>query len=220
MKQSFFKPPMSAIGLIAICLFPMISISAPMSIREESGSADTLEAVDASVSRPRYTTFAAGSDPNEYRPPAGNVLYRTAGNTCLGLTTTTWLDVFGGDIDFTTGPASSLVEVNYYGQASIGVGPNESRLYFKCTISQDGGSSWQACSGSGGTNGVIFARRTTYYDGTKITYGPSTASGTYIGYLSGLQTSTATKVRLQARVQLDNNGNSGQLCASNVIIRY
>ena len=221
---------LTAAALSVLFLIPVLSLSAPSRGKPASGLADGIEGGDDTLSQQFLGNSAAESgydltgapslgtpDPNSYRSPAGTVLYRTVGATCKTLTTTTWVDIFDQDIEFMTGPASSLVEVNYSSQVSIGSGPTDNRVYFKCSVSQDGGTTWTGCTGSTGSNGLILARRTT---DTGNVFGASTHSGSYLGFLSGLLPSTATKVRLQTKVQLDNDGNSGQLCASNVIIRY
>jgi hypothetical protein len=162
--------------------------------------------------------------PNIYTPPAGTVLNRTLGTSCVELTknSTTWTDVFGTDISLTTGAATSLIEVNFSSQAAVSGGQVDLRLDMRCQVSQDAGTTFNSCSGQNTTNGVIFARRIKSNDGTN-TFQGTTNPGTYIGFYPNTLPSQATLIRLQVRNRVADSAASASssfVCFPNVIIRY
>lgn len=169
----------------------------------------------------RGITPMAGGDPNTYVRPAGNVIYRSAGTSCVTINSTDPTDVFPTTqtpttIDFTTSPATNFIEIQYSGQISLGAGTLTNRVFFRCSVSQDGGTSYTPCSGMG-TNGYIMARR------VETGLAPNsfqtvTNSGNYIGYVA-VQPSTPTILKLTARLE-QVNINSATVCSSNAIVRY
>ena len=171
----------------------------------------------------RGITLMGASDPNTYVRPAGNVIYRSAGNSnsCVTVDSVDPKDVFPSTqnpttIDFTTGPASNFIEIQYAGQFSIGVGTALNRIFFRCSVSQDDGATYNPCSGIS-TNGLTMVRRVE----TGLPTNPFqlvTTSASYIGYVAVLP-STPTKLKLTARLEVV-NGNSGTVCLSNAIVRY
>jgi hypothetical protein len=159
-----------------------------------------------------------GIDPNAYARPPGNVIYRSAGPSCVVLANTTPVDVFPtapGTIEFTTSPATNFIEIQYSGQYSLGNGTLTNRAFFRCSVSQDGGTTFIPCSGIG-TNGYIMARRV---ETSSVTpFALVTSSGGYTGFVS-VQPSTPTIVKLDARLEVV-NGAVGTACFSNAIVRY
>ena len=175
------------------------------------------DAIDGELAAPNVV-------PNISTPPAGTVLHRTLGTNCVDLnkTSTTWTDAFGSDISLTTGAASSLIEVNFSSQAAVSAGTVDLRLDFRCQVSQDGGSTFNNCSGQNATNGIIFARRIKSSDGTNGFQG-TTNPGTYIGYYPNATPSQPTLVRLQVRNRVADSAASASssfVCFPSVIIRY
>jgi hypothetical protein len=156
-----------------------------------------------------------------YTPPAGTILYVDNGVTeCRTLynNSADWIDVFGGDIPFTTGQATQAVEVNFNAQAAIGSGTVDNRINFRCLISQDNGVTWSQCGTQGSTNGVVLARRVLNNGGRSFTN--QTNSGTYIGH-SLVNPGAETQLRLQAKhLVVDPLGANSTLCYPNVVIRY
>lgn len=178
-----------------------------------------IEGADGAAEPQNFRVLSEGDVIPNYAPPMGTILYKTLGATCApALTTADWVDVFGGDIAFRTGSASSLLEVNFSSQSSIGTGASDNRILFMCQISQDGGSAWTNCSGQNATNGVILSRRVKDVNGSTTTYQTTTNPGTYIGYVNVLP-ATDTKLRLRIRYQLA-EGTQAFVCFPTVIARY
>lgn len=160
--------------------------------------------------------------PNRVTPPAGTNVYHSSAS-CVTLTgsSTSWTDVFGssfGNLQFYTGAASSLAEIQFSSQASLGTGPVENRIDFKCSISQDDGSTWSDCSGQNATNGVILARNVKDVNGSSTTYQTVTNSGVYMG-TADVSPGTLTQVRLQVRNRAAGN-TSSTVCWPSVIVRF
>ena len=236
MNISFALRPVIGACAIILGMYPALSLSAPTSRfpvysistlatgLDGPGDAGYKSVEDDNVyleSSLEVAPLAAPPQPsqntNYYRPPAGTVLYR-ARNACASLTTTTPVNVFSGDIDFTTGPASTVVEVNYSAQSSLAPSTVDNTLYVKCSVSQDAGSTWTTCSGQG-SNGIAMNRGGYYGPGT---YAITTNAGSYMGFVADLQPATATKLRLEAKLLVNSPSGTtaSYVCQNNVIIRF
>lgn len=238
MSSSRVSRPVFGAVAITISLFSALSMSAPASkpsAYTKSGMASGLdgpgdpgyasaeddivsaEATEANLIVAPLAVPQPTQNTNYYRPPAGTVLYR-ARNVCTSVTTTSPVNVFNGDIDFTTGPASTLVEINYSAQASIAATTVDNTLYVKCSVSQDAGSTWTTCSGQG-ANGIAMTRGV--YFGPNA-YATNTSAGNYMGFVADLQPATATKLRLEAKLFVNSptGTTSSYVCQNNVIVRY
>lgn len=185
------------------------------------GTSDLADGLGETVNKSAQLTAETRVAPEFATPPAGTTLYYKE-EVCRNIssTSTDWLNVFptAGDISFYTGEASSVVEINFSSQASIGSGTADNRIYFKCSISQDTGSTWTNCSGQNATNGLVFARRIKDVNSSSTTYQVSTNPGVYIGY-AGVSPGTETKLRLQVRYQ-NAEGTTATVCYPNLIVRY
>lgn len=225
MRQGYFANPLIVVFLAVICLYPFMSMSAPSeTVLPQSWTSRLPNGVEGYgdlgyESHGVRTPFASTSDnTNIYRLPAGTVLYRSR-RICAQITTPTPVNLFNGEIEFTTGPASTLVEIQYSGQASIAIQNIDNTLYVICSVSQDGGTSWTACSAQG-INGIAVTRGT--YSGSGNYFGVNTSAASYMGYVADLSPSTATKVKLEGKLfQSTPSGyNPSNICQNNVIIRY
>jgi len=234
MKSSLISNPFLGIFAVTICLVPALSMSAPATspaVPNYSRLANGVDGIgdsgyDSAEGRTAsFNTYDAEalSQPTEnqnyFRSLLGTALYRTR-KTCTNLNATTLtnsLNVFDGDIEFRTGPASTFVEIDYSAQVSVAAATVDNSLYVKCSVSQDGGTNWTTCSGQG-ANGIAMARGVQ----NGQTYSTNTSSGSYMGFVADLQPDTPTKVKLEAKLlnTMPAGTKNSTVCQNNVIIRY
>lgn len=120
-----------------------------------------------------------------------------------------------GDIEFITGPASTVAAIQYSAQASLGQSAAANQIRIKCSYSQQGApwtNAFTTCSGQG-INGSVVVRNT----------GPNFSSNTtlpgYNGYANNLQPNTLTRVRITAD-QIAVTSTISQICHSNINIAF
>lgn len=120
---------------------------------------------------------------------------------------------------FKTGEVNKYVEINYSGQFNMGSSSVDgfNRMFLQCAIrlASSGPDGDTACTAM--TNSYIPTRR------PKIganNYSGITNVGAYIGYVSGLAVNTEYTVTMYSFTADTPAGDIGQVCYSNMILRY